>query len=364
MTFVDFIMGAKPQIETVEWLSATLIPLVQERLNSPDMRRRLGLYSGEVIPTNERNLTDTRNRVSLIYEYLFADTITEELVREGCDEFCAYVVANRFPDLEIRNRDGKRGLRLEVKCLQATAEEKAANFSTLLKDVDPKADYLIVFLWEWAYDSAEVNWDRAPLVVDVFAFHAYSLAKMRDWYWLNRPGSGQGNAFQGYDLRGAVTATAGEYKEEEGNYGKLLRIWDSAFALRPVMDSLMERTEIDYVKFREVALHSGFESLSKTILQSLVDEHELNMIEIDGAPVGYFRGRHWFVLSSKIDRTQLIAAMQKARAQDVIQFNDKYVWTHCRLSGNRLESLTVGQKPKLLKAYLDTDYLTNLDEGL
>lgn len=362
MTFVNFIMGTMPQIETVEWLSKTLIPLVQEQLNGSAMRRRLGLYAGEVIPTNERNLTDTRNRVSLIYEYLFADTITAELEREGCDEFCAYVVANRFPDLEVRNKIGERGLRLEVKCLQATAEEKAANFSTLLKDVAPKSDYLIVFLWEWAYDAAEVNWDRAPLVVDIFAFHAYSLAKLRDWYWLNRPGHAQGDAFQGYDLRGAITANAGEYKEEEGNYGKLLRIWDKSFALRPVMDPIMERTEADYVKFREVALHSGFESLSRTILQSVVEEHELQPLEMDGSPVGYFRGRHWFVLSSKISRTELIAAMQQAGAQDVIQFTDKYVWTHCRLSGNRLESLTNGQKPKHLRAYLNNDYIINLGE--
>lgn len=362
MNFGDFLMGQKPSIDTLDWLSATLIPLVQEKLNAPSMRRRLGLYAGEVIPTNERNLTDTRNRVSLIYEYLFADTITDELEAQGCDEFCAYVVANRFPDLEMRNQNGDRGLRLEVKCLQATAEEKAANFSTLLKDIDPTSDFLIVFLWEWGYDTTTIGWDRAPLVVDIFAFNAYPLAKLRDWYWLNRPGTNQGDAFQGYDLRGAVTANAGEYKEEEGNYGKLLRIWDSAFELRPPMTAIMERTEADYIRFRHVALHSGFESLSRTILQSLVTEHEIQPLEVEGSLIGYRRGPHWFVLSSRIGRAELIEAMRQDGARDVIQFTDKYVWAHCRLSDGRLETLTNGKKPKHLGAYLNTEYLKHLDE--
>lgn len=358
----DFVMARRNVADTLDWLQQHLLLKVQEHLNQPNMRARLGLYGGEVIPTNERNLTDTRNRVSLIYEYLFADTLTEFLGGADANEFCAYVVANRFPDLEVRDRQGARGLRLEVKCLQTTAEEKAANFSTLLKDIHPTGDYLVVFLWEWGWDAAEVNWDRAPLVVDIFVFNAYALAQLRDWYWLNRPGSGQGAAYQGYDLRGAITANAGDYKEEEGNYGKLLRIWDKDFTPRPTMDNMAVRTEADYIRFREVALSSGFESLSRTILQSMVDEHEIQPLEVDQHLVGYRRGRHWFVLNSKIDRGPLVEAMRRERALDVIIFNDKYVWNHCRLAGQRLESMTAGQKPKHLGAYLNTQYLKNLGE--
>jgi hypothetical protein len=353
-------MARKNAAETLDWLQQQALVKVRESLNQPKIRARLGLYGGEVIPTNERNLTDTRNRVSLIYEYLFADTLTELLSAE--DEFCAYVVANRFPDLEVRNSRGSRGLRLEVKCLQATAEEKAANFSTLLKDIHPDGDYLIVFLWEWGWDAADVDWDRAPLIVDIFAFNAYALAQLRDWYWLNRPGNNQGDAYQGYDLRGAITANAGDYKEEEGNYGKLLRIWDKDFSLRPPMDKVAERTEADYVRFREVALSSGFESLSRTILQSVIDEHEIRPLELNHQLVGYQRGRHWFVLGSKVDRDALTEAMRREGALDVVMFNDKYLWNHCRLAGERLETITGAQKPKHLGAYLNTQYLRNLGE--
>jgi hypothetical protein len=127
-------------------------------LNSTDVRQRIGLYAGERIPQNERNLTDVRNRVSLIIEYEMARIATRILERaEIGDLFWSYVVANRFPDLEVRHNSGRRGLRVEVKCLQTLAEEKAANFDTLRKDIHPQTDFLVVFLWEWRGDRSEVN---------------------------------------------------------------------------------------------------------------------------------------------------------------------------------------------------------------
>jgi hypothetical protein len=363
MSFSDFAMGRKPVLQTLDWLADDLLRVVRERLNAPLVRARLGLFNGEVIPSNERNLIDTRTRVSLIYEYLLADTISELLLETGGGEFCAYVVANRFPDLEIRDRHGNRGVRLEVKCLQSTAEEKAANFSTLIKDIDRDHDFLIVFLWEWSYDAADVRWDRAPLLLDSFAFSAQALARLRDWNWLNRPSARQGRAYQGFDIRGAVTSNSDVYKEEEGNYGKLLRLWDSGFALRPPMNPLMVRTEADFVRFRQIALHSGFESLSRTILQSVVDEAELRPVTFEGAAIGFRRGRHWFILSSSIATDRLVALMRREGAQDVIVFTDKYTWRHCALNGGRLRNVTDWDKPKRLQTYLDSLHVNRPGAG-
>jgi hypothetical protein len=226
----------------------------------------------------------------------------------------------------------------------------------LIKDIDPVADYVIVFLWEWAYDAAEVNWDRAPIVANIFAFNAEALARLRDWYWLNRPAPRQGDAFQGYDLRGAITSNQGVYKEEEGNYGKLLRLWDATFAARPTMTGLMERTERDYLRFRETALHSGFENLSHLILRSIVNEHELEPIIFEGRPIGYRKGSHWFVPNSKVDRPHLIQLMSAGGAQDVLLFTDKYQWSHCQLNHNQLTPLAAPRKFKHLLDYLNADF--------
>jgi hypothetical protein len=184
----EFLSGQREPIETLDWLQGTFLPEVQSSLNSPDVRRRIGLYSGERIPENERNLTDVRNRVSLIVEYELARIATQILSEAGAQElFWSYVVANRFPDLEVRNSQGKRGLRIEVKCLQSVAEEKSANFDTLRKDVHPQTDFLVVFLWEWKHDATTILWDRAPSIEKVYVFHAATLALLRDRYWLNSP---------------------------------------------------------------------------------------------------------------------------------------------------------------------------------
>lgn len=352
MISMEYAMGERSPADTLDWLNGELLPYIIEGLNSTKVRSRLGLYDGEVVPTNERNLTDTRNRVSLIYEYLLADALSDLLADRGCDEFCSYVVANRFPDLEVHNSKGQRGLRLEVKCLQSTAEEKAANFSTLLKDIDIKNDYLIVFLWEWSYDIGEVEWDRAPLVLEAFAFHAHSLARLRDWYWLNRPGGNQGGAYQGYDLRVTVTAKNGQYKEEEGNCGKLLRLWKSSIEDKPPMDAVMVKTEAAYDRFLKLSLHGGFEQLSRFILASGANEHEIRPLDSDGAIFGFARGDKWFVLKSAIQPKKLVTLMIDEDITSVIMFTDRYVWSHLNLAGEKLSPVGSGDKPKRLLSYL------------
>src|SRR5258708_28228607 len=108
--------GQSPALETAQWLRAHYLPELMRRFNTVDVRKRLGLYVGDRIPDNERNLTDVRNRVSLIVEYELARLSNQILSNANVNDlFWAYVVANRFPDLEVRMNDGSRKLRIEVK---------------------------------------------------------------------------------------------------------------------------------------------------------------------------------------------------------------------------------------------------------
>ena len=222
----QFLSGERDAQSTLTFLSEEFIPSVAAKLNEPGTRRRMALYGGDRVPENERNLTDVRNRMSLLIEYKLAWVGNDILEEHGItDLFWTNVVANRFPDLEVRDVRGRRGVRVEVKCLEAVAEEKSANFDTLKKDLNPNTDYIVVFIWEWLRDQAAIAWDRAPKILRAFVFHAASLAELRDFNWLGNPPNTLGDGLQGFDLRYAVNCRTGQYNQEEGNYGKLLRIW-------------------------------------------------------------------------------------------------------------------------------------------
>lgn len=158
VTWRKMLMAKFPASDILYRLRTEFLPLVLNHMNTPDVRRRIGLYGGDRIPENERNLTDVRNRVSLIAEYEMARVATRLLEeRDLGDFFFGYVVANRFPDLELRDENGKHGIRIEVKCLASVAEGKAANFDTLKKDINPHTDFVVVFLWEWKHDGAVIG---------------------------------------------------------------------------------------------------------------------------------------------------------------------------------------------------------------
>lgn len=170
-----------------KWLREQYFPEIMNRYNSEASRKRFGLYRNEQIPSNERNLTDVRTRMGVLIEFELARISNEILPELGIDDvFWSYVVANRFPDLEIRENNGNRLLRLEIKCLQCVAEEKSANFDTLIKDINPNTDFVIVCLWDWDNRGNNIcQWDSAPKLFKIYVFHAYSLAQLRDTYWLN-----------------------------------------------------------------------------------------------------------------------------------------------------------------------------------
>lgn len=346
----DFLTGAREPMETLVWLQETFVPTVIKDLNSTDVRRRLGIYAGEKIPENERNLTDVRNRVSLIIEYELARIATRILEGMKIDDiFWTYVVANRFPDLEVRQDNGCRGLRVEVKCLQTIAEEKSANFDTLRKDIHPRTDFLVVFLWEWNSEKSEVIWDRAPQIVNAYVFHASSLAHVRDWYWLNKPPSNLGDGLQGFDLRYAVNCTNGSYNEEEGNYGKLLRIWKKGFRYKPESSALMDKTIDDYLKFKAEAIISGLDTLANKLLPIISGDPALTPIIYNGGRVGWKTEATSFLLNaSSLSKADMRTILSQVLTEKVYIFTEKYTWVEYIYDEGGLRQVRNGKKPKHL----------------
>lgn len=336
-------------LDLATWLRSSYLPLLIDKFNHPNSRKRLGLYQGERIPDNERNLTDVRNRVSLIIEYELARLSNQILEEYGETElFWSYVVANRFPDLEVRRRDGTRSLRIEVKCLQSIAEEKSANFDTLKKDLNPNTDFVIVFLWEWAYDGSEFKWDRSPKILNYFVFHASSLAVLRDQYWLNKPPSDLGGGYQGFDLRYAVNCKEGIYAEEEGNYGKLLRIWKEDFQYRPAESPIINDTEKEFIKFQMESILEGFRNLYNFHLPILSGQFKVSHIKEKDVIIGAKAGEFGFFSKSTVDTKNIKSVMDKNLIKYVVLMNDKYVCSGYKNINGKIEQLFSGVKPKSL----------------
>ncbi|ERT08131.1 type I restriction modification DNA specificity domain protein [Lyngbya aestuarii BL J] len=345
-----FLKGEFNPIDTLSWLAESFLPEIVKTLNKTDVRRKLGIYSGEKIPENERNLTDTRNRVSLIIEYelaRIANSILENL--EIKDIFWTYVVANRFPDLEVRTTSGHKGLRVEVKCLQSISEEKSANFDTLRKDIHPKTDFVVIFAWDWKNDPENINWDRASFVYQVYVFHASSLALLRDWYWLNCPPKDLGNGLQGFDLRYAVNCKEGKYNEEEGNYGKLLRIWQQDFEYEPLMTDLLRRTVSDYLTFKNEVVRLGFDRLAYSFLPKLSGYPEITPVLFKDKQIGWQSGDTLFLLNSIAPKpSKQKVLLRELGINKVFRFSDKYHWSELRYEQGTLKKKRSGKKPKHL----------------
>lgn len=358
-------MARRSASDVLNWLRIEFLDLVLRRMNTTDVRRRIGLYGGDRIPENERNLTDVRNRVSLIAEYEMARVATRLLEEKDLsDLFFGYVVANRFPDLELRDNRGARGIRIEVKCLESVAEEKAANFDTLKKDIDPRTDFVVVFLWEWKHDGMVVSpsdeicvsWDRAPEFLAVYCFHAASLAHMRDWYWLNSPPSDVGRGLQGFDLRYGVNCKNGNYNEEEGNYGKLMRMWAENFDAAPPRPVFLEQTPEDYIAFRRSVIEQGFLNVCQALITAALPPHTASEpLYHEGKIVGMNAGAITFVLGSLCPTGMQRQILQDGKTERLFVLSDKYAWREVRLEGKRISNChkeNKKTKPKHLKIML------------
>lgn len=346
----SMLQGGAPPAVIAQWLRGSYLPELIGKFNHDDCRKRLGLYKGDRIPDNERNLTDVRNRVSLIIEYELARLSNQMLRETGENElFWSYVVANRFPDLEVRRPDGTRCLRIEVKCLQSIAEEKSANFDTLKKDINPETDFVVVFVWEWGYsDSSVFGWDRAPRILGCYVFHAMSLAELRDAYWLNKPPTTLGGGFQGFDLRFAVNCVDGVYAEEEGNYGKLLRIWQHDFPHRPPMTPALQDTEEEYIRFKTGVILNGFWSLCDFYLPRLSQQDAIDIINAEGRHVGAKSGDFGFFTGVLVREKAVRLLMAEHAIRYGVIMTEKYKCTGLKLTNEGVVLAFKGKKPKLL----------------
>lgn len=340
-------LSATPSPKQIaRWLRTQYFPEIVNRFNHESSRKRFGLYQNEQLPANERNLTDVRTRMGVLIEFELARISNDLLPEMGItDIFWSYVVANRFPDLEVRRNNGDRLLRLEVKCLQCIAEEKSANFDTLMKDIDPRTDYVVVCLWDWNNTfSSTYAWDSVPQIYKVYIFHAYSLTALRDTYWLNKPPTNIGDGYQGFDARYAVTCSNGVYSKEQGNYGKLTRIWKKGFIYRPTETEELLDTENEYLNFQKEIIATGFEILSKSHLQQLTDDPIEEIIE-SGNIIGYKANRFAYVQSNV---RRILAFAQTHNAAVVVTMTEKYRSNVYKIDGTTVERVVDNEKPKRL----------------
>ena len=143
---------------------------------------------------------------------------------------------------------------------------------------------------------------------------------MRDEYWLNKPPANIGNGYQGFDARYAVTCSNGHYSKEQGNYGKITRIWKRGFSYRPAETEELLDTENEYLSFQKEIIATGFEILSKSHLRQLTNDAIEEIVE-NGNIIGYKASRFVYVQSNV---RQILQFAQNHNATIVVTMTEKY----------------------------------------
>ena len=346
---VDFVIGRINDRERVlEFLDRKLLPRAVNILNKVTLPEAVVLFPDDVLPTNQRNLTDVRTRIGILLEYEFARAIAESLQITFDDQGVAltYVIANQFPDLAFRTIDGQIGIRFELKAIQTIAEEKSANFSTLIKDIRKDTDFVVVLLWEWSEHESRTR--KSPYIYRFFVMDAYQLAQMRDCYWLNNPPSGLSSARQGFDLTFAVNARDDSYNKEEGNYGKLMRIFNSDFQyLLP--DSIRQgKTLRKYYVFNQEAVRLGLKHIGQEIAaQSTGQEEGTYFLVSDTLPVCFlstYKENRLLILGyrSMPSKQQVMPVMEEHAAHAALLLNEKFQWV---VRDKKWKKVEEGNKP-------------------
>ena len=316
----------------VKYLHCKLVRDAVDIMNNDTLPRAVPLYHGDLLPTNERNLTDVRTRIGVLLEYEFARAVSESLpptVREHGIEL-TYVVANQFPDLAFRTKDGRIGIRFEMKAIQTIAEEKSANFATLIKDIRKDTDFVVVLLWEWRDHESENK--QYPHIDNFFVMDAYQLAQMRDCHWLNSPPSNLEEARQGFDLTFAVNARSDDsFNQEEGNLGKLMRIFDPD-KTHWLPASVQQLTLDTYRDFAEEAVRLGLYHIGWKIAKAATDGTKISDCSIpDSTRICLLveqNGSRLVILGDRLIPTkqQAIDAMAEHGADHALVMNKGFTW--------------------------------------
>ena len=357
---VEFLIGnANDSEEVLEFLEKKLLPCAVDILNMVSLPEAVVLFPGDVLPTNQRNLTDFRTRIGILLEYEFAKAVTESLDLAMDDQgvTLTYVIANQFPDLAFRTIDGQIGIRFELKAIQTTAEEKSANFSTLIKDIRKDTDFVVVLLWEWSDHESRTR--QFPYIHRFYVMDAYQLAQIRDCYWLNSPPSNLRSARQGFDLTYAVNARGDAFNKEEGNYGKLMRIFNSDFQnLLP--DSIRRgKTLRTYYAFSQEAARLGLRHIGQDIAAQSVGHREgTYRLVSDTMPVCYLSTHKEnrlliFGYRSMPTKQQVMPVMEKHAAHAALLLNEKFQWA---IRDKKWEKVEEGKKPAGAKKWVSEDW--------
>ena len=328
-------------------LRDVMIPQVVTRMNM-HLPAEVALFPNDELPTNQRNLTDYRTRIGTLLEYTFARSVNEllpyHLKQAGLR--LTNVVANKFPDLAFRSLNGQIGIRFEMKAIQTVAEEKAANFDTLIKDIRKGTDFIAVLLWDWKPD---VNGNcQYPHIEACYVMDAYELAQIRDNNWLNTPPSGLVSARQGFDLRYGINASGNNYNQEEGNYGKLMRISDTAQEVhlpRALKESDTLRT---YGELRSESVRLGLENVCRSIATEGAEPNARTHRLVSRAlPVCFLveEGTNRLLVMGDRSRPKkgpTTAMMRAHNAGQAMVMSEKFTWAVLDYRGQRITS---GSKP-------------------
>ena len=333
-------------------MNEELLPRAVARMNGGPLPNRLAVFDNDPLPTNQRNLTDVRTRLGNLLEWELGLALAEEVAPHvGAELRLAYVIANRFPDFEFRGPDGGRGIRLEAKAVDVTAEEKAANFDTLLKDIRAGSDFVVTMIWR-LHRPDGANF-RFPYVETAIALDAEHLAKMRDTYWLHTPPGNVGAARQGFDLRFAVNCSGDAFNKEEGNFGKLMRLFDPR--LRPALpEEVRTAPTFDmYYRLRERIVREGLREIAGRLGAAFSGQQEELAFTGTALRAVYHRdGRSLVVLGDSVRPTMAsvnAAARSVRRCAAVLTLNEKFQWSAYRDDGVRLAA---NAKPESAEEWL------------
>lgn len=346
--FVPYLTGEKVDAEhSLQILRGDIFPKAIHRMNNEVLPKGFVIFEDEPMPTNQRNLTDVRTRMGVLLEYELAKSILYVLGDYLNDDlFLTYVLANRFPDLAFRTKGGGTGLRFEVKAIETIAEEKSANFDTLLKDIRKGTDFVVVLLWEWTDEESQRF--TYPVVDKIFVLDAHHLAQMRNCYWLNNPPSDVGDGRQGFDLCYAVNCSQEKYNREEGNYGKLMRIFDRQF--EPMLPrEIRDGTTLSaYYELRDETIRLGLVKIGGDIAAKYSTQYGGSPEVIsDKLPIMIRTGTSESAMlflgrEEMLNKTEVLSARKSTIAERILVMNAKFSW---RIWDAELSNLAEGRKP-------------------
>lgn len=180
---------------------------------------------------------------------------------------------------------------------------------------------------------------------------------MRDCRWLNRPPKKLGGGRQGFDLCFGVNCNDGKYNREEGNYGKLMRIFDDDLKqYLPPQVSNTSYTYTRYFQFRTETICLGFRTIVARLAHAFRERKKAiepldplpwpkNKLPVEHLAERSGTEKLLIVGSEEMpDKGTCAAALARHRATRGLFLNEKFNWKVCDSDGNPITNAK-GKKP-------------------